>query len=137
METYSGALVCCTNLLKNLDSAVLRRFSFKVAFQQLTQEGRLVLFRRYFPEAELNAEATQALARLDGLTPGDFKAVLSRTRFAVGPSVEDLVHELETECAYKRSSSPIGFQPKPELASLVDTGFWSYRHGALLHGVKL
>jgi SpoVK/Ycf46/Vps4 family AAA+-type ATPase len=109
MEAYSGVLVCCTNLLKNLDGAVLRRFAFKVAFEPLTEEGRVVMFERYFPDARLSAEAVGRLARFDGLTPGDFKAVLSRTRFAVALAVEDLVHELETECAYKRSSSPIGF----------------------------
>jgi len=109
MEAYSGVLVCCTNLLKNLDSAVLRRFAFKVAFNPLTEEGRVAIFERYFPDARLSAKAAGRLARLDGLTPGDFKAVISRTRFAAAPSVEDLVHELETECAYKRSSSPIGF----------------------------
>jgi SpoVK/Ycf46/Vps4 family AAA+-type ATPase len=109
MEAYSGVLVCCTNLLKNLDNAVLRRFAFKVAFEPLTEEGRVVMFERYFPDARLSAEAVGRLARFDGLTPGDFKAVLSRTRFAVALAVEDLVHELETECAYKRSSSPIGF----------------------------
>ena len=62
MEAYSGVLVCCTNLLKNLDSAVLRRFAFKVAFQPLTEEGRLVLFERYFPSVPLSFEARVRLA---------------------------------------------------------------------------
>jgi hypothetical protein len=72
-------------------------------------EGRVAMFDQYFPDARLSGEAAGRLALLDGLTPGDFKAMLSRMRFAVAPSVEDLVHELETECAYRRSSSPIGF----------------------------
>jgi transitional endoplasmic reticulum ATPase len=62
MEAYSGVLVCCTNLLKNLDSAVLRRFAFKVAFQPLTEEGRLVLFERYFPSVLLTEEGRARLA---------------------------------------------------------------------------
>jgi SpoVK/Ycf46/Vps4 family AAA+-type ATPase len=57
MEAYSGVLICCTNLLKNLDSAVLRRFTFKVAFRPLTEEGHIALFKRYFPSASLSLEA--------------------------------------------------------------------------------
>ena len=70
MEAYSGVLICCTNLLSNLDHAVLRRFVFKVAFKPLTLEGRIALFRRYFPEAELTPQTAYQLARLDVLTPG-------------------------------------------------------------------
>jgi AAA+ superfamily predicted ATPase len=59
--------------LKNLDSAVLRRFAFKVAFHQpLTEEGRIALFERYFPSAPLSPEARTGLATLSMLTPGDF-----------------------------------------------------------------
>jgi SpoVK/Ycf46/Vps4 family AAA+-type ATPase len=109
MEAYSGVLVCCTNLLKNLDSAVLRRFAFKVAFQPLTEEGRIALFERYFPAALLSLEARTSIAALTMLTPGDFKAILSRTRFLCGLSAEDLIHELEEECSYKGMRSMIGF----------------------------
>lgn len=110
MEAYSGILICCTNLLSNLDHAALRRFAFKVAFKPLTRAGRLTLFRRYFPEAGLTAQAADRLARLDSLTPGDFKAVLSRMRFRSSTSDADLITELETECSYKRQIPPIGFR---------------------------
>jgi len=109
MEAYSGVLVCCTNLLKNLDSAVLRRFSFKVAFQPLTEEGRIALFERCFPSISLTGEARTRLVALTMLTPGDFKAVLSRVRFAAGISTESLVAELEAEFSYKKPASRIGF----------------------------
>ena len=109
MEAYSGVLICCTNLLNSLDSAVLRRFAFKVAFQPLTEEGRIILFERFFPETDLSVEAAEHLARLDGLSPGDFKAVLSRIRLLYGLSAEQLVHELEVECGYKSKHSQIGF----------------------------
>ena len=111
MEAYSGVLVCCTNLLKNLDSAVLRRFAFKVAFQPLTEEGRLVLFERYFPSVPLSLEARTSLGALSMLTPGDFKAVLSRVRFnGKGMGAESLVTELEVECSYKTATPMIGFR---------------------------
>ena len=109
MEAYSGVLVCCTNLLKNLDSAVLRRFAFKVAFQPLTEEGRLVLFERYFPSVSLLGEARPRLAALSMLTPGDFKAVLFRAQYLIVFSPEVLVHDFEIECAYKQANLPVGF----------------------------
>jgi replication-associated recombination protein RarA len=110
MEGYSGVLVCSTNLLKNLDSAVLRRFAFKVAFQPLTEKGRFTLFERYFPSISLTGEACARLAALTMLTPGDFKAVLSRVRFAAGMNAESLVFEFEAECSYKKAVTNIGFQ---------------------------
>jgi replication-associated recombination protein RarA len=109
MEAYSGVLVCCTNALKNLDAAVLRRFAFKVAFQPLTEEGRIVLFKRYFTLEPLSLEARTSLAALSMLTPGDFKAVLSRVRFIEGMRGESLVAELEAECSYKKPALTIGF----------------------------
>ena len=109
MEAYSGVLICCTNLLKNLDSAVLRRFAFKVAFQPLAEEGRLVLFERYFPSVLLTEEGRARLAVLTMLTPGDFKAVRSRVRFNAGISGTVIVDELETECSYKKPAAVIGF----------------------------
>lgn len=108
MEAYSGVLICCTNLLGNLDQAALRRFAFKVGFKPLSEEGRLVLFKRYFPAVELTIEAAERLAKLEGLTPGDFKDVQSRERFFMPTSVS-VIQLLENECAYKQSSKRIGF----------------------------
>jgi len=110
MEAFSGVLVCCTNLLKSLDGAVLRRFAFKVAFQPLSEEGRIALFERYFPAVALTCETRARLAALTMLTPGDFKAVLSRVRFIADMRGESLVAELEAECSYKKPMATIGFR---------------------------
>ena len=110
MEAYPGVLVCCTNLLVKLDTAALRRFSFKVSFKPLSEEGRLVLFRRYFPEVELMIEAAERLARLEGLTPGDFKAVLMRRRFSPSLEAEGLIADLVAESSYRHSPRSIGFK---------------------------
>ena len=110
MEAFSGVLVCCTNLLKNLDGAVLRRFAFKVAFQPLTEEGPHRPLRAVLPLGLDDCEARTRLAALSMLTPGDFKAVLSRVRFNAGMGVESLVDELEVECSYKKSAPAIGFR---------------------------
>ncbi len=109
MEAYSGVLVCCTNLLGTLDPAALRRFAFKVGFKPLSEEGRLALFKRYFPEVKLTIETAERLARLDSLTPGDFKAVLTRVRFSLEVDAEALVSDLADECSYKGQGRRIGF----------------------------
>jgi transitional endoplasmic reticulum ATPase len=109
METYSGVLVCCTNVFSAIDPAALRRFSFKVGFRGLSQEGRLTLFRRYFPDCELTLDAAEQLAGLDSLTPGDFKAVFSRIRYKPVHSAEVIVAELELECSYRKQERRIGF----------------------------
>jgi len=59
-----------------------------VGFSPLSEDSHLVLFKRYFPETELSIEAAEWLSRLEGLTPGDFKAVLMRTRFSPSFEVE-------------------------------------------------
>lgn len=109
MENFSGVLVCCTNLLANLDSAALRRFAFKVSFKPLSEEGRATLFRRYFPEVELTFEAAERLARLEGLTPGDFKAVKTRLRYSSCMDTAAVIEALANECHYRRGDSIIGF----------------------------
>jgi hypothetical protein len=44
------------------------------------------------------------------LSPGDFKAVLSRVRFNADLPAAAIVDELEAECSYKKSASTIGFR---------------------------
>jgi len=109
MESYSGVLVCCTNLLANLDSAAIRRFVFKVGFKPLTRDGRATMFKRYFPSTELTEDATERLSMLEALTPGDYKAVFSRTRFNPILEAEVIVAELELECAFRKQGRRIGF----------------------------
>ncbi len=109
MESYSGVLVCCTNLLVDLDIAAIRRFAFKVGFNPLSKDGRITLFKRYFPEVELTIEATDRLARLDTLTPGDFKAVMTRIRFYPTLDTGLLIAALEAESGYKFKARRIGF----------------------------
>lgn len=109
MEAYSGVLICATNLLGSLDPAALRRFAFKVGFKPLSEEGRLTLFKRYFPEVELTIEAAERLARLDSITPGDFKAVKTRAHFSLHMDADGVVEALDQECRYRTKSRPIGF----------------------------
>lgn len=81
-----------------------------MGFKPLSEEGRLTLFKRYFPEVELTIETAERLARLDGLTPGDFKAVRMRMRFFPAVDEKVLLIALEGECVYKERTKSIGFR---------------------------
>jgi SpoVK/Ycf46/Vps4 family AAA+-type ATPase len=116
MENFSGILICCTNLLENLDEAAMRRFAFKIKFLPLTNEGKLRLYRNYFQSLEelLSAELEGRLSKVRNLCPGDIKAVWQRLRMLGG--LESLSHatviaELEKEVSYKRggNKAQIGF----------------------------
>ncbi|MDF7800025.1 AAA family ATPase [Pontiellaceae bacterium B1224] len=52
MENFKGILICCTNLLEHLDEAAMRRFAFKVKFLPLTNDGKVLLYRKYFSAAK-------------------------------------------------------------------------------------
>ena len=82
MERFRGVFIACTNFLDKLDPATMRRFVFKVGFSALDDSGRVRLFERYFPEIALDDEARRMLARVDGLSPGDFRTV-KRMRDAI------------------------------------------------------
>jgi SpoVK/Ycf46/Vps4 family AAA+-type ATPase len=112
MESYPGMLICCTNLLDKLDPAVLRRFSWKVEFRELSLPARRKICVRYFPSITDWDQAGE-LSCLRGLTPGDVKAVWQRSR-TIGESyttASDVIAALAQELRYKApKSDDIGFR---------------------------
>jgi len=115
LEACRGFVACTTNLFHELDQAVLRRFTFKIAFLPLRPEQALALFRRTL--AALRADADHAesaageLGALATLTPGDFAAVARRLRALDEiPSARRLLDELRAELAVKKDPpARIGF----------------------------
>ena len=70
MESHPLPFACTTNFGERLDTATLRRFTFKIALGHLSPEQVVSAFRIYFgiePPAEVAGLAT--------LTPGDFSVV--------------------------------------------------------------
>ncbi|MGH7146061.1 MAG: AAA family ATPase [Planctomycetota bacterium] len=125
MENHKGVLICCTNLLDNLDRAALRRFQWKIAFKPLSAQGRALLLKRYFgidvAALAASGRSGRKLARrvqeMEGLTAGDMKAVHSRIVHTSTPvrctpvrPTEDqpakafIVTRLESELAYRNST---------------------------------
>jgi len=115
MENHNGILICCTNLLPNLDKAVMRRFSWKIEFKPLTPEAKVILYRKYFSydNKPLSENQILRIKNIYNLTPGDIKAVWLRYRFADDTTLthEKIIGELEIEIQYKKDKDmkTIGF----------------------------
>ncbi|KAB2937469.1 MAG: ATP-binding protein [Rhodocyclaceae bacterium] len=113
MESFAGVFIASTNLMGGLDQAALRRFDLKVKFDFLGREQAIAMLGRYCDSLCIGLPGDRALekiVRLANLTPGDFAAVVRRSRFSGIDSPEDLVAALESECAVKEGSrAGIGF----------------------------
>jgi SpoVK/Ycf46/Vps4 family AAA+-type ATPase len=83
MEAHAGIFVATTNLYDTLDAASLRRFDLKIRFDAPKEPQRWRMFLATLrPDAAQAAEddptTRAALARMVGLTPGDFATVARR-----------------------------------------------------------
>lgn len=113
MESFKGILIAATNLRKTLDAATIRRFTFKLEFDYLTNEGKRFFFERIF-KTKLTDEEFTELAQLETLVPGDFRTV-RQAFYYLGRKVNnaDLITALREECEVKPKemgdATPIGF----------------------------
>ena len=48
MEDFDGVMIAATNFCKNLDPAIMRRFTFKLEFDYLDEAGKQLFFERMF-----------------------------------------------------------------------------------------
>ena len=114
MENFNGVMVGATNFSANLDSAILRRFTFKLEFDYLDDAGKKLFFERMFRSA-LTPEEERELAAIPMLAPGDFRTV-RQSFFYLGSQVgnRDYLDALARESEVKNSNrfapkTPIGF----------------------------
>ena len=68
MEKHPYPIICTTNLMENIDEASLRRFTFKIKYDYMTNEQIKLAFKHFF---NMNFDEDCNLK----LTPGDFKVV--------------------------------------------------------------
>ncbi|OQY20357.1 MAG: hypothetical protein B6I36_01405 [Desulfobacteraceae bacterium 4572_35.1] len=106
MENHQLPFACTTNLMDRLDQASLRRFTFKVGFNHLTNAQSCFAFRYFF-----NIDAPTSIKDLTNLTPGDFMVVQKKANIlGLIDQPLELVKMLEVECSVKENTStPIGF----------------------------
>ena len=112
MENFDGVMVAATNFSKNLDAAVMRRFTFKLEFGYLDDDGKRLFFERMF-KSKLADEEFSELKELRNLASGDFRTV-RQEQFYLGGEVTnaDRVAALKEECAIKKDGdhhARIGF----------------------------
>ena len=112
MENFDGVMVAATNFCKNLDAAIMRRFTFKLEFDYLDDNGKKVFFEKMFKTALLDEEFAE-LKDIPNLAPGDFRTV-RQEQFYLGEDQTncDRIAALKDECAIKkdgRKSARIGF----------------------------
>jgi transitional endoplasmic reticulum ATPase len=93
MESFQGIQIFTTNRLKDMDNASLRRFSHKIEFGYLKPEGNAIFYGKLVAPlitAPPDSIVMNAVKKLSGLAPGDFKSV--RDRFAFR-NKKDITHE--------------------------------------------
>ncbi len=106
MDHHPLPFIAATNHAARLDPAALRRFVFKIELNALSPDRAARAFATFFGET-----APPELARVAGLTPGDFAVVARQLRFDggrrdAGAIVEMLALEAAAKPAIRR---PIGF----------------------------
>ena len=114
MESFNGILIGTTNNLTGLDSASLRRFTHKIEFRYLAQEGCLFFYEKFLSsltDQSIPETTKRTLSRMNNLTPGDFKVVRDKHSFLESGSVthEILIEALEAESIIKPNYRNIGF----------------------------
>ena len=120
LEAFKGIFICATNHSDMLDSALMRRFVFRLEFLPLTTKQRSQMFAEVAlglehdsPSSQsLSLIVTNALCKLDRLTAGDFANVKKRfTALAQAATADEWLIELaqEQEAKGDRVNSPMGF----------------------------
>jgi len=111
MENFKGVFIGATNFSDSLDPAVLRRFTFKITLDYLSDEGKFLFFERMFGMTLTDLEKSQ-LARIPNLAPGDFRTV-RQSFYYLGsePTNGDYLAALTRESNAKRQGKPmkVGF----------------------------
>ena len=112
MENFDGVMIAATNFDKNLDPAIMRRFTFKLEFDYLSHEGKKIFFEKMF-KTELTDEEYDELKTLQNLAPGDFRTVRQENFYlADEQSNMDRIEALREECKVKKDgdkTAKIGF----------------------------
>ena len=98
IEMHEYPVIFTTNLIKNVDKAAMRRFTYKTEFNYLTKDQVKLAWKIYFPEAKLPKDIY-----LSKLCPGDFSTVKKRAEFEdYLTDTDKLYQSLENEIAMKK-----------------------------------
>jgi len=105
MDSHPLPFVAATNHARRLDPAALRRFVFKIELAPLSPPLAERAWARFFGGA-----APAGLARVTGLTPGDFALVARQLRYRGAATSAEILALLEAEARAKpEPTERIGF----------------------------
>lgn len=105
METHTQPFILTTNLMKDIDSAALRRFTFKTEFRFMEPQQARKLFKKFF-----GVEAPRALDRNPLLAPGDFANVKRQCDILGIKDAEEIWRMVDEETKLKPNRrATIGF----------------------------
>ena len=105
MESHEYPFVCTTNLLDSLDEASLRRFTFKIKFDFMTNKQVNLAIQHFFGIQGANVN-------IKGLTAGDFATVKKKIDFLGIKDLDEITKMLNDEVKVKKSKelqNSIGF----------------------------
>jgi len=106
MESAEYPFACTTNLLDTLDEASLRRFTFKIKFDFMTNEQANKALEYFFGIKDANLN-------IKGLTTGDFATVKKKAEFLNITDLTELTKMLKEEVQIKKipelNKNTIGF----------------------------
>ena len=112
MENFDGVMIAATNFCRNLDPAIMRRFTFKLEFGYLDDAGKKSFFERMFKTTLTDAELCD-LKSIVNLAPGDFRTVRQESFYLDEAQTNaDLIAALREECRVKKDgdrTAKIGF----------------------------
>lgn len=107
MESHEYPFVCTTNLFETLDEASLRRFTFKIKFDFLTNQQVSDAIEHFF-----GLDVKEKDINLKGLTAGDFSTVKKKTDFLGINDIDEILDMLAEEVKVKKSKvlqNSVGF----------------------------
>lgn len=114
LENFKGICICTTNFRKDLDQAVMRRFTTKVEFGYARPEQLCSLYQTILEPlagSPLDDASRELLCRQKCLAPGDFDAVALRMTFEEKPAHSALVAALidEQKLKLENGAKNLGF----------------------------
>ncbi len=111
MEDFEGILICTTNLRKNMDPAMQRRFQIITEFKALNEKGIKELLKKYFTQFKFSKKHIEQLNAYESITPGDFSTLAQRIRFMSTEQLSDeyIITELAQMQKEKQGARTIGF----------------------------
>ncbi|MBC8386384.1 MAG: AAA family ATPase [Gammaproteobacteria bacterium] len=124
MENFSGIMIACTNFKQQLDSAVQRRFDFKIELDYMTAEQIQKMLFEMASDSENESSMDsgvvsshffeQRASQLVNITPGDFNTVRRRLKVlgkavTMDSLVSGLVVESKAKPGFSQQSRAIGF----------------------------